>query len=647
MIPKQLSLLLAVALAFTLACTAKPTPTPSPTGTPSPTQPVSALLTATLAPSPTPTETTAVPTPTAAGLRYEPAPSRDLYDLAQRLVVKDGQLIPRVVNPAPVSYSQGRQDTFQVTDIPRGRTHSVTATLHLVTEHAYWYVDNNVPFLRSALEQAARGFEEVVYPRVTGVFGSPPSPGVDNDVRLTILHTPLNGVAGYFSAADGYPKQVYPLSNQREMFYLDTSALTLGSDNYLGTLAHEFTHAIQFRADPSEEGWINEGTAEFGKRLAGFLPTFQSNFFFSNEPVSLTTWPMELASTIPYYGAVSLFIDYLALHHGAKSIGVLLEFQERGIYGVEAYLAAVGDPRTFRQVFGDWAVANYLNDPGGGPYSYPNMGIHSLTPLPLTLPALVTDTLPQYAARYYALPQSSQGLHVTFQGQPQTALIPQTPPSGSQCWWSNRGDSIDATLTRAFTLPGGQPAFLEYSLWYEIEEGWDFVYVVVSTDGGKTWDILEGQHTVPPTGALQNAFGPGYTGSSSGWLKDRVDLSVYAGRSILVRFEYVTDDALHGQSLCLDDVTLTTAGFVDDAESEGGGWEARGFLRVPYLVPQEYMVRLVHVMEGGSVVTDIPVPEDGRVTFTVDHGGSYVLIVAAINELTMRPAEFTLEVTPR
>ncbi len=570
-------------------------------------------------------------------------PARDLYALTARLVTKDGKPIPRVINPTPVSYDQGRKDTFTVTDIPNASVHPVVATLQLVTQHAYWYVDDSVKLSRIDLERAAQGFEETIYPRVTRVFGPELVPGIDNDVHLTILHTPLNGVAGYFSAVDEYPLQVHPQSNQREMVYIDTSALPLGSNSYLGTLAHEFTHAIQFRVDPYQDSWFNEGLAEYGKRLAGYTPSFQGAFF-SGPPVSFAVWPLDLASTAPYYGAASLLMDYMAQQFGAQTMGTLMQQPAKGVGAIQQYLAEVGAGRTFREVFADWLVANYLDDPQGGVYSYPKEAISGFQPTSLKVGTSASYSVPQYAGRYYSLPVG-EAVKVSFKGQPQTLLITDAPPSGTHCWWSNRGDTIDSTLTGRFDLPVGKELSLEYSLWTDIEKGWDFAYVEASTDAGQTWDLLQGRRTVPPD-SLHNAFGHGYTGNSGGWVKDQVDLTPYAGRSVMLRFEYVTDDALHGTGLCLDDITLAGAGFFDNAESDLGAWDSEGFIRTTYQAPQEYLLRLVQVNADGARVTSVPIGLEATGAFSLPGLGAdtAVLIVAAMSNATMQPASFQLQV---
>jgi bacillopeptidase F (M6 metalloprotease family) len=273
--------------------------------------------------------------------------------------------------------------------------------------------------------------------------------------------------------------------------------------------------------------------------------------------------------------------------------------------------------------------------------------VQTVAPLSLEIGSKIEDTLPQYAARYYELPVNGQRITVAFRGQRQTPLLPTEPASGTHCWWSNQGDSIDATLTGQFNLPPDSPLTLEYAIWYEIEEGWDFGYVEVSTDGGATWDILEGEHTFKqePKG---NAFGKGYTGISNGWLRESIDLSYYAGRSVLLRFEYITDDAIHGPGFCIDDISITGIAFFDDAETDFGAWAARGFIRAASHVPQAYVIRLIQVGER-TVVSDIPIGTDGTVTMGLGGPASEfekaVLIIAAASDGTMQPALFEMSVS--
>ena len=70
-----------------------------------------------------------------------------------------------------------------------------------MTEHAYWYVDVEADLSTEALSLAAAEFEERVHPLLTGATGDVWNPGVDNDPRFTVLHTPLVAAAGLLRLA--------------------------------------------------------------------------------------------------------------------------------------------------------------------------------------------------------------------------------------------------------------------------------------------------------------------------------------------------------------------------------------------------------------------------------------------------------------
>ena len=534
--------------------------------------------------------------------------------------------------------------TFHVADILDLQVYPVTATLQVVSEHAYWYVDNRVNLDLKDLKTAARNFEEVVYPEVTGVFGTELTPGIDNDTHLTILHSPLRGVAGYFSSVDEYPLQVHRFSNQREMIYISTIGLSPGSADHMGTLAHELTHAIQFRADDTEDTWVVEGLAEIGKTAAGYDPTFQGAFQTS-PPISLTLWPDRPGAAAPHYGGANLFFEYLAQHFGGyQSLRILNDLPARGIQGVQEYLDAVEPGKDFQEVFADWVVANYLDDPNGGPYSYPDQQVRVPLSARLDESGSIKGEVPQYGAAYIELRPDNSRITVAFKGQEQTPLLPAEPPDGGHCWWGNRGDTIDATLTGRFRLPAGEDVVMTYTLWYSLEQSWDYMYVEASTDGGATWDILEGGRT-SPANPVGNSFGPGYTGRSGGWLEDQVDLTPYAGQEILIRFEYVTDDALNGPGACIDNIAIPAIGFLDDAERETGVWETFGFIRTQNVVPQGYILRIIEV-GAERRVRDIALDQRQEASFTVEGFGSdlvfAVVVVAGLADRTTLPTTFEL-----
>ena len=107
-----------------------------------------------------------------------------------------------------------------------------------------------------------------------------------------------------------------------------------------------------------------------------------------------------------------------------------------------------------------------------------------------------------------------------------------------------------------------------------IEYAWDYAYLVVSTDGGSTWESVETNLSTTDDPNGQN-FGYGITGSSGGaWIPLTADLSAYEG-DVMLGFRYWTDAYEVELGFMVDDIAIT--GYpLDDAES-AAGWTYAGF----------------------------------------------------------------------
>ena len=563
------------------------------------------------------------------------APDLDLPALARgyrgvtALPLSQEQLYPQ----EPVG--QGR--AFWVVDIVDLEARQVPAVLRHIGERALWYVATDVEVPQDALELAARRFDNEVYPLVVGAFSGEARP----EGPITVLHAQLQGAAGYVSSVDRYPAAVHSYSNERAMLYIDAGA-EIGSGRHMGTLAHELQHLIHGWVDPGEETWVNEGLSEVAAALAGFPRVAVDRLFLSRPDTPLIRWPEAPLSALANYGGASLFLRYLMERTGGDgSLSRLVAEPADGITGVQAYLAAVAPHLSFEALFADWVVANYVGATSGR-YGYDRPEGPVLVEGELKGPGRIEGQVPQYGAQYISV-ETSSPLEITFTGAIHTPLLPLVPHSGEACWWSNRGDSIDATLTRTMDLTNVTRATLRFWMWHRIEETWDYGYVAVSTDGGLRWRVLEGEHTVSEN-PLGNALGPGYTGRTDGWVEERIDLTPFAGRPVQLRFEYVADETVNGDGLCLDDISIPELGFNDDAESDGG-WTARGFVRVPgNRVPQAYVVRLVRGAGDDAVVEELTLDAGNRGAVVVREPA--VLVVAAMAPKTGQPAPFVLEARP-
>ncbi|MDK2878145.1 MAG: immune inhibitor [Thermoanaerobacteraceae bacterium] len=158
------------------------------------------------------------------------------------------------------------------------------------------------------------------------------------------------------------------------------------------------------------------------------------------------------------------------------------------------------------------------------------------------------------------------------------------PYEGSYEWYGGKGDEIDHTVATRVYLPDAASISLDFWTWYNIEEGWDFGFVQVSTDGGVTWKSLSSERTtdaIVPDGypAIKENM-PGYTGSSGGWVHEIMDLSEYKGQNIMLQFRYMTDWATSLEGFFVDDIKVIADGnviFHDNAENGEGQWEVNGW----------------------------------------------------------------------
>jgi immune inhibitor A len=531
-------------------------------------------------------------------LRDTTIPSRDLYALAASL--KPGDPGPRVVNETPPTFEIGQRQTFWVSDEQLSDTYfQVEATLRYVTPHVYMWVADGLSLDQAGIEKAADEFEEHIYPTNHKYFGSEWSPGVDDDVHIHVLNASLPSVGGYYSSNDEYPRTVNPFSNEKEMVYINASYVEPGDEEYGSYLAHEFQHMIHWNVDPNEDTWVNEGCAQTAETLNGYDAWIGA--FLWQPDTQLTAWADEIEDSGPYYDASHLFLYYFAERFGPDLMRELTATEADGMEGFDEVLAESGAGLTAEAVFKDWLIANFLNDTsiGDGRYGYRGISLPGTVAVDhshRSFPDSRASTVHQYAADYIDVEHGRGELVIDFAGSTQVRLVDNEPHSGIYEWWSNRGDVSDMTLTREFDLGHVEAATLEFWTWYDIEDDYDYAYVEVSTDGGRKWDLLPSEDAVD-TNPYGNNFGHGYTGTSGGgdsavWIRERVDLTPYAGQKVLIRFEYVTDDAYNDPGLCVDDISIPELGYYDDAESDGG-WTAEGFVRSTNVVPQRWIVQVI------------------------------------------------------
>lgn len=519
------------------------------------------------------------------------------------------------------TYEVGDQRTFWVSQQQLGNVEE-DFTLAAKSEHGYVWVQNEyyVPapaelpegFVSQAEAEAAGADWDRIYDIDRTYFGKEPNPAYDAvnlapglppdwrdadcDPRVHILNFPidlgantsLGFVAGYFSSEHEYPngtgEHESPFSNEGEMFFMNSLFLNPGDDTYAGVLAHEFFHMIQFSNDYNEETWVNEGMADIAAIVNGFGDIVEGHIdgYEATPDQSLKDW----TSTVDDYGQAVLFFDYLFNHYGApendftetqeayKLAKLLTKTEADGAAGVTQVIKSRREKLkkkvlpyyrrgSFKKVYRDYIVANYLDMPEArsGQFGYANRDV-------AVAQEGTADSSAEDATVY---PFGTDNYEVTgFGAMDATAedpvtIIPalegQPAPEGGYFGWSNRADEMITFLQRPADLTGTSTPTLQFKYWTQIEEDWDYTYVLVSTDGGQTWEFQNtsacgGRATNPNGNNRATAESGGITGDSAGWQDCSLDLSAYADKDVLIRWEYDTDQAVTEPGYALDEVTL-------------------------------------------------------------------------------------------
>lgn len=593
-------------------------------------------------------------------LLSEEIPVNDPIDIARRLEgIED---IPLTLPVTDLNRQIGEKETFWVTATDTAETFQIDTTLAAVTDHLYFWIEDGIDYSQRELDRLVTYFENTIYPTNRAFFGSERTPGVDEDPHLYVVYAKWLGTstAGYFSSSDGYHPDIKEYSNAHEMFMLSAEYQDLSDEYTYSVLAHEFQHMIHAYRDRNETSWLNEGFAELATLITGTRQGPTHDYFFADNPdLQLNTWPED--ETTPHYGAAFLFVTYFLDRFGSEATQALVADQQNGMQSVDNVLSdlELTDPVTEQiitadEVFLDWVITNYLKD------SYNVTERFTYTNYPEAPVFKATESIEdcptgsqyravhQYGADYIEI--NCRGSYtLEFTGQQAVQVLPENPHSGSYAFWSNKGDQSDMHLTREFDFSEvSGPITFNYWTWYDIEKDWDYVFLEISTNG-KDWRIIRTPSSTSEDPVGHN-YGWAYTGLSAEegyWIEETVDLSGYAGEVVQLRFEYITDDAVHGEGLLLDDISIPEIGYFTDFENDSGGWENEGFVKIENVLPQTYQLALIQLGAVPSVQY-LTVPPDNKLEIPIGIGSDgsqqVVLVVTGTTRFTRQSAEYQFKI---
>ena len=116
------------------------------------------------------------------------------------------------------------------------------------------------------------------------------------------------------------------------------------------------------------------------------------------------------------------------------------------------------------------------------------------------------------------------------------------------------------TLNQTFDLTNVTAAQVSYYAKWDIETDYDYCQFQVSTDNGATWIGQCGLYTVPgnsANGSVQPNNQPVYEGTQSSWVLEEISLSDYIGQSIMLRFQFKSDNGVNQDGFYFDDFSVS------------------------------------------------------------------------------------------
>ncbi|MGY2874119.1 hypothetical protein ACVW00_001309 [Marmoricola sp. URHA0025 HA25] len=394
---------------------------------------------------------------------------------------------------------------------------------------------------------------------------------------------------------------------------------------YEGTFAHEYQHLLEYYEDPDEVSWVNEGLSDWAQTLVGYvdpsiapdapgadghLSCFQGYQppNFGGPENSLTVWSDQGGPEILCdYGAAYSFMEYLESHYGEAFMTALHRNDDSGLDGLDAVLSQFHAHRTAQETLHDWAAAMAL-DSVAGQRKLTGGDSRALSIASMNAKinwdnaqAYESPGAPPNGSDYVRLRgqdgrylSAAQLRSLTFAGSrileptPVEWEVAATPPdgttaattcgdigtgTGAPALYSGCGENLDRSIVRSVSVPASGGT-LDFDALWDTEPGWDFGFVQVSEDGGRTWTSLPTADTTadhdPGAVSAVTSQLPGFTGDSSTWKSESADLSAYAGKDVLVGFRYVTDSGVNEAGFWVRNISVAGTAVPSTLD----GWES-------------------------------------------------------------------------
>lgn len=182
---------------------------------------------------------------------------------------------------------------------------------------------------------------------------------------------------------------------------------------------------------------------------------------------------------------------------------------------------------------------------------------------------------------------------------PKPEVAFEEPYSGQYQYYSGTGHYMDNDLSFEADIPASGSTTMSMKARWDIEVDYDYAQVLVNgTAIAGNYTKASNQYHNGVTNFISGKSA-GIAGAEGalGWVDLNFDLSKYAGQSVNITIQYVTDPAVGGYGLVIDDLAISNEAseFYADGAEQGDKVNLNGFLRVTNKKPgkpQNYWVQL-------------------------------------------------------
>lgn len=419
--------------------------------------------------------------------------------------------------------------------------------------------------------------------------------------------------------------------------------------DYEGTFAHEYQHLLESYQDADEVSWVNEGLSDYAQSLVGYVDTtlpptdpdadshigcFQGYLpeSYGGAENSLTRWEDQGGPEVLCdYGAAYSFMMYLYSHYGESFMSALHKEPGNGFAGLKSVLKAQNISTTPKQLLHNWLATMAVDAAVDKSGKLTGAAKSALTSSSLNSSIKWSNPqsynskgAPSNGADFVRLGTAGHWLSakkidsISFSGAKTlapdpvewtaTTTAPDATTEDTTCGaveegsvtalYSGCGPNMDRSIVRQVSVPKSGATLSFQALW-DIEDDYDFGFVQVSTDGGKTWTSLATEDTT--TEAADDvseatvAMLPGFSGDSEEWKTETADLSAYAGKKVLLGFRYVTDPGSDEGGFWVRDISVGDTTLPSDSIE---GWQSITQVH-PQQVPS-WTVQLIGIAKNGA-----------------------------------------------